>query len=222
MPVRLKQGHSDDMRLPFMRLTLDDLESIEQLLTKEGGAPPLIEAEKYELDTVGDVAAMQRDRLKDITFTHSSLHLTVALDRADSRIKLFDDSVATQALAGLLRERLVARRRRLGSLLGSPVSLLFLFIGFGAGIPLLAQSKHYWGLAIPGVVACIVGAVGLIGLAVFMPSDKGPAPRTLIFTRPASEVPPWLVRNRDGLLLTLVGAVVGAVLGIVGTLLVTS
>jgi hypothetical protein len=205
-PVRAKRkAKSIYYAIAPVRLYLDDVETLFGIASQAGGAVT-VETEEHEADGPAELAeAAAGAKVKELSVLsrRPSIHLHVK----GGTVTIYSDTgdPLCRGVADELREYLRSRRRWFASLVPPWYGALALVVGMGFAIyfsnQIPGQPRWTWAklsLLVLAVLLALAGTAALLDLR-----------RSVVILSRRGDAKSWWARNRDPMLQTTVGAVIG-------------
>ena len=192
---------------PAVRLWLDDLEQIHEILRGEDGENrTLIESDQFSADLVADLAGIPQERVGTISlacYRDEELSMALNIGKPNYLVALKRDEWSLGVLARL-RDLLHRRHRKIYDPPVGVVSFLVPVLAAVVALPYLPP-----GNADPWLVAGIFAFGAILGSAFGW--VWGALQRSVVIVRYRVEMPSWWKRNRDRLSIAVIGVLLGAI-----------
>lgn len=202
------------IKLPPLRLYLDDIDEINSILETDY-KDYNIETTEYELESLHEVKDLKEDKIDSLTF--KSLKPYISLKFAYNGTTLVCEEDDTKSVGILSKIKAILDKRTLsikfvdnnwfGILLISGIFIL-LFLAMLSGKTMLISKEYTYSLFISTFT--YLGVVVLIAFLMDLVTNRK---HTLIYISYKKERPNFFVRNKDGFILVLIGALLGSMFG---------
>jgi hypothetical protein len=217
--VRVPLKRSDRMKsvgVPPSRLYLDDLNDLLAVLAPLGEVE--ITADDYQADTLDDLLSLPAKPLRKLKLDIVCLNgIMITIDRGSGLLIPSGKSTEVKAALGDIQAIFSRRRRRVAGLLASQWFTVLASVGalvFGIiGVVNWAQKVHNLALSAALAILVIVNLGIVIGSALISFRFY-----SVIIPRYRRDSSGFWVRNKDNLIVALASTLLGAILGVVGTL----
>ena len=186
------------IKIPLIRIYLEELKAIEEVY-KENFETYEIITEDFELDSLDELKNIGKEKLSILSFKSSNPYIHVEFTPYDARIYSSEDSISSTGIVEKIKNILDKRITPLRYLISNWwfVLLVILFWSFALILP--AQDKVGEGIVI----------VSFIGITFFWRFWAFTRKHSLIFLTNRRSQRNFFSRNKDKILLTIFGAIVG-------------
>ncbi len=196
-----------------VRLQLDDLEELERTLLEKGSGKVALQVGDYSFDSVADLESNRTGEIfHDVEIKKTDPYFSIELKRLWARVYVGSSEPESAGIFYNLNQLLERRQRSLGFLYS------YYFIWILNAILLLSNLLTAKKL-IPLAVANGLSVFGLT-LVIWILWVRLWHYSTIV-AKHKRDVTGFFARNRDSLIVAIVAAIIGALLGVVGTLLIS-
>jgi hypothetical protein len=198
--------------LPRLRLYRDEIEELYQFLTGITDEKVIVETCGYRLSSIDEVSKLSNDTAHDLQFSTKSPYIRIRLTAYGGDIYIGKGDVEAEGIASRIENILMKGKTYKPFLYDKPL-LFYLFV-----IPLLV------GLIIRNIFIIILGLFLFIIAVVWIIVEMQYSLKrynTIIFRSRKDTVNFWK-RNKDQIIMLIIGAVIGVVATVLGSIVVNS
>lgn len=199
-----KKGRSIIRKALPTVLYLDDIKYIVELLEKEANEISVKVRDRYdeyEFNSSSEINSL-RDlpniKFNNLTIESFRLGIIISMYEYNGSIYIFEDTPLLRGLMEKIQERLKLRRRKYFWLTTNPILPTITFI---YGLYMFSRISHY----IPLVVLVFSAIWGILGGYYLRYKSY-----TILFNNYRNEMPSFIKRNKDSIVLAIFSALVGA------------
>ena len=222
-----KKEKSHKVELPQVKLFLEDLEAIEDVFNKDCDKYK-IETEDYEYNTIEELKKNERGKLDSIRIFSSKPLIEFSLQKKSAEIFCGKDDTISIGISSKI-EKIIGKRVATSKLFSSqkiPQAIFLMIISISLTLFLLYKiipdfkkiSDNYFNEESYFNILNIL-AVALVILAFFQ-KYVSERKHSKIYLEYKSHHKNFLTRNKDQIILSIISALLGAIFGIIGTILV--
>jgi hypothetical protein len=229
VPLKRRGPLVERISFGIVRVYLDDIQEIFSIL-KEVAGDVRIQADDFVATEPQDLLDISSKTIDELTIVATQQNVTVTLSGQTATIEVTDADTMTLGAVKRIEELMRRRRRRLKrfvfgepflGLMAAITAMITALIGLGAAIDTVTSSSQRTS-GPPVSWQWLIGLGWVLAVVSVLAVTMGARRQAIVIPRPQKDAPPFWERNRDEIAINAFFTVIGAVLGIVSTLLVQS
>jgi hypothetical protein len=230
VPLKRRGPLVERISLGIVRVYLDDIQEIFSIL-KELTQDVRIQADDFVATEPQDLLDMSSDTINELTIVATQPSVTVTLSGKTATLEATDADTMTLGATKRIEERMRQRRRPLKKLLwNAEHTPLLVLIASGLGLlslvlaiaaltspdPATPPPPDTTTISMETAIRIWVAAALAIVISVVLTARR----QAIIIPRLQKDAPPFLQRTRDDIAINAIFTLIGAIFGVVGTLLI--